>query len=104
MHLRDSQLHGDLALRQAVEEPEVQDLALALVERAEAGCEHRPVFGRLVARLLVAQQIDALEVGCLVAVERRRQRAGRVGTPDLQRLDDVFLVDLCRLCELRDRR
>jgi hypothetical protein len=62
VHLRDPELDGDLALREPVEEPEVQNLPFTLAERTKADGENGPVFRRCVPLLIVAQLVDPLEV------------------------------------------
>ena len=67
------------------------------------GCSRGSVLARLVAGLEVADRAERVELGILVAARRGGQRQGGVGLTDLQRLDDVFLVDLGGLCELGHR-
>ena len=66
MHLRDPDLLRDLRLRQPLEEAQVEDLALALVEVAEARLEHGPVLGDLVLVLLAADRLERVELAVLV--------------------------------------
>ena len=44
MHLRDADARGDLRLREPVEEAQLDDQALALVERATARLDERAVL------------------------------------------------------------
>src|SRR5512146_1353983 len=66
VHLRDPDLLGDLGLRQALEEAQVQDLPLALVEHPEAGREHRAVLRDLVSVLLGAERLERVELAVVV--------------------------------------
>src|SRR5688500_16710594 len=52
VHLRDPHLLRDLRLRQALEEPQMEDLPLALVEHLKSRREHRAILGHLVLVLL----------------------------------------------------
>src|SRR5206468_1896140 len=58
VHLRDPDLLSDLRLRQALEEAQVQDPALALVECAEPRREHGTVLRNLVLVLDLAQRLE----------------------------------------------
>ena len=103
MHLRDPDLLRDLALRQAVEEAQVQDPPLALVEGAEAGSEHGAVLRDRVLVLLGAERLERVELAVLVgAAGRERER--RVGAAGLERLQHELLLDAGCLRELGDRR
>src|SRR6266480_7740978 len=55
VHLRDADLLRDLGLRQPLEEPQVEDLPLALVEDPEARREDGEVLRDLVLVLLGAE-------------------------------------------------
>src|ERR1044071_4201262 len=70
VHLGDPDLDGDLRLGQALDEPELDDPALTLVERAQPRRKQLAVLGRLVAALLVVDQVDQLRAGALVRVDR----------------------------------
>ena len=103
MHLRDPDVLGDLALRQPVEEAQVEDPALALVEDAEAGSEHGAVLRDRVLVLLRSERLERVELAVLVgAAGRERER--RVGAPRLECLEHELLLHTRRLRELRDRR
>src|SRR5439155_12562577 len=65
VHLRDPDLLRDLRLGQAFEEPQVENLPLAVVENAEARREHRPVLGDLVLVLLRADRLERVELAVL---------------------------------------
>src|SRR5688572_13579674 len=67
VHLRDPDLLRDLRLREPVEEAQVQDAALALVQRAHAGLEHGPVLRDLVLVLLLADRLERVELVVPVA-------------------------------------
>ena len=104
VHLRDPDLLGDLRLGQPLEEAQVEDPALALVERAQAGRENGAVLAHLVLVLDRPERLERVEVGVVVSPARRGERERRVGLPALERLEHLFLVDAGRLRELGDRR
>src|ERR687888_668531 len=62
VHLRDADLLRDLRLRQALEEAQVEDLALALVEDPKPGREHCTVLRHLVLVLLGADRLQRVEL------------------------------------------
>ncbi len=66
VHLGDADLLCDLALRQPVEEAEMQDAPLALVECAEARGEHRPVLRDRVLVLFGSERLERVELAVLV--------------------------------------
>ena len=103
MHLGDADLLRDLALRQPVEEAEVQDAPLALVERAEARGEHRPVLRDRVLVLLGPERLERVELAVLVGSSDGERERG-VRAPGLERLEHQLLLDARGLRELRDRR
>ena len=78
--MRDTDLLRDLRLREPVEEAELQDHPLALVERTEAGREHRTVFRHLVLVLLAADRLEWIEIVLAVATASARERERRVRT------------------------
>ena len=105
MHLRDADALGDLALREALEEAQVEDVALALVELREARRERRAVLHRVVGLFLAAEVVD--EAGVLLAalaVGRGLQRDGVVGLARLERLEHLFGGGVGGLGELVDGR
>ena len=103
VHLRDPDLLCDLALRQPVEEAQVEDPALALVEHAEAGREHGAILRDRVLVLLGAERLERIELAVLVgAAGRERER--RVGAARLERLEHELLLDAGSLGELGNRR
>ena len=61
VHLRDAHLRGDLRLRQAFPEAQVEDPALALVEDFEPGREHGAVLADLVLVLDLAERLERVE-------------------------------------------
>src|SRR5262245_47985617 len=104
MHLRNADLGGDLGLCQPVEEAQLDDPALPLVERAEPGLDEDAVLDLAEPSVGRPEHVlHGLVVGALVA-ERLREGPRRVRLGRLQRLDDLVLVRLGRLGELRDRR
>src|SRR3954465_14945161 len=102
VHLGDPHLLRDLRLGETLEEAQVQDLALALVEDAEPGREHREVLGDLVARLLGAQRLERVELAFVIRARADRERKRRVRAAALQRLEHLLVRDPGRLGELRD--
>ena len=62
MHLGDADGRCDLRLGQAVDEAQPQDPPLALVERVQPRGDQVAVLGLLVARLLVLEQVDQLDL------------------------------------------
>src|SRR4051812_5067485 len=62
VHLRDPDLLRDLRLREALEETEVEDRALALVEDSEPGREHRAILRDLVLVLLGPDRLERVEL------------------------------------------
>ena len=66
MHLRDSDLLGDLRLGQTLEEAQVEDPPLALVELGEAGRQNGAVLAHLVLVLDGSQGLERVEVGVVV--------------------------------------
>src|SRR5436190_11899340 len=103
VHLRDADLLRDLGLRQPLEEPEVQDHALALVEDAEARREHGEVLRDLVLMLLGAERLERVELALVVLARTGGERERAVGPPALERLEHLFLAHLGGLRELSDR-
>src|SRR5215210_1364000 len=87
VHLRDPDLLRDLRLRQALEEAQVQDPALALVQDAKAGSEHGAVLGYLVLVLLGAERLERVELAVLVVPRAGRQRERAVRATALDRLE-----------------
>src|SRR5436305_4724766 len=78
VHLRDPDLLRDLRLRQPFEEAQVQDLALALVEDAEARREHGAILGHLVLVLVAADRLERVELLAVLLRAAARKRQGRV--------------------------
>src|SRR3954471_17005931 len=103
VHLRDPDLLCDLGLRQPVEEPELQDVPLALIEDPEAGGEHGAVFRYLVLVLLGADRLERIEILLAVAAAAGGERERRVGAAGLERFQDLFLLRTGGLRKLRDR-
>src|SRR5436190_5291662 len=103
VHLRDPDLLRDLGLRQAFEEPQVEDLALAFVEGAEARREDGEILRDLVPVLLGAERLERVELALLVLVRAAREREGAVGPAALEGFEHLFLADPGRLGELGDR-
>src|SRR5712691_5661801 len=68
VHLRDPDLLRDLRLRQALEEAEMQNLALAVVEDAEARREHCAVLRDFVLVLLGADGLEWIEFFAVLSV------------------------------------
>src|SRR3954470_12758083 len=62
VHLRDPDLLRDLRLGQPLEEPQVQDHALALVEHLEPRRQHRAILGHLVLVLDLAERLERIEL------------------------------------------
>jgi hypothetical protein len=82
----------------------VEDAPLALVEHSEPGLEHRPILRELVLVLLGADRLQRVDL--LVVAHRRpgRERQRAVGPSALERLQHLFLLHVCRLRQLGDRR
>src|SRR5207248_334957 len=104
VHLRDADLLRDLRLREALEEAQLQDHALALVERLEPRREHGAVLRHLVLVLLGADRLERIERLLPVAARRRRQRERRVRAAGFERLEHFLFLRARSLGELRDRR
>src|SRR5215210_1892362 len=104
VHLRDPDLLRDLRLRQPLEEPQVQDPALALVEHPEARGEHGAVLRDLVLMLLGAERLERVELPVLVVARPGGQRERAVRATALERLEHLFVGDARGLGELGDRR
>src|SRR5581483_12146773 len=104
VHLGDADLLGDLGLRQALEEPQVEDLPLARVERAEARLEHRAVLRHLVLVLLGADRLERVDLVVVATRGPDRQRERAVRPSALEGLEHLFLLDVRRLRQLGDRR
>src|SRR5436189_1738712 len=80
VHLRDPDLLRDLRLRQAFEEAEVQNLALAVVEDAEARREHGAVLRDFVLVLFGPDRLEWIELlSVFGAPTSRRERQRGVG-------------------------
>src|SRR6266581_3086414 len=79
VHLRDADLLCDLRLRQALEEPEVEDLPLALVEDAESRREHGAILRDLVLVLFRADRLERVELLAVLLAAAGRERQGGVG-------------------------
>src|SRR5690348_10708825 len=62
VHLRDSDLLGDLRLRQSLEEAEGYELPLAFVEEAETRREVGTILRDLVLVLLRADRLQRIEI------------------------------------------
>src|SRR3954471_11071863 len=103
VHLRDPDLLGDLGLRQAFEEAQVQDLPLTLVQHPESRREDGAVLGDVVLMLLRADRLERIELLAVLRPAAGRKRQRRVGAPGLERLEDLFLLGARRLGELGDR-
>src|SRR3954454_15429637 len=75
VHLRDAHLLGDLGLRQAFEEAQVQDLPLTLVQHTESRREDGAVLGDVVLMLLRADRLERIELLAVLrpAAGRKRQ-------------------------------
>src|SRR2546423_8356395 len=73
VHLRDPDLLGDLRLREAFEEAQVEDLPLPVVENAEAGREDGAVLGDLVGVLLRADRLERVEIPVVVLAAAGRE-------------------------------
>src|SRR6266536_1146755 len=104
VHLRDADLLRNLRLRQPLEEAQVEDLALALVEHAEAGREHGAVLRDLVLMLVAADRLERVELLAVLLGAPARERERRVGTARLERLEHLLLPDARGLRQLGDRR
>ncbi len=104
MHLRDADPRRDLRLRQALEEPHLDDCPLARVERVEAGLDEHAVLDLLVPGLDLAEHVLHRLLVAATGAERLREGAGRVRVVRLERLDDLVLADPDRLGQLCDRR
>src|SRR5918996_3120364 len=104
VHLRDSDLLRDLRLRKALEEAQVEDAALAFVERTQPRGEHGAVFAHLVFVLDLAERLERVEIRVAVAGGGGRKREGRVCLAALPRPEDLFLFHSRRLGEVGDRR
>src|SRR5712675_2347372 len=75
-----------------------------LVQRLEAGRQHRTVLGDLVLVLLGAERLERIEVVVVASPAADRQRERRVRAARLERLEHFLLLDAGGLRELRDRR
>ena len=82
MHLRDADLLCDLALRQSVEEAQMQDPPLALVECAEARGEHRAVLRDGVLVLFRPERLERVELAVLVASRPAESESEVYARPD----------------------
>src|SRR5919198_4497882 len=78
VHLRNADLLRDLRLRQALEEAQVQDPALALVEDAETGRQHRAVLRDFVLVLLGADRLERVQLLPVLLPTAGRERERRV--------------------------
>src|ERR687891_352117 len=103
VHLRDPDLLGDLRLREAFPEAQVDDAPLALVQRPEARREDGAVLAHLVLVLQRPERLERVEVGVVAVAGGRRERHRRVGLAGLERLQDLLLVHAGRLGKLGDR-
>src|SRR5579883_1238944 len=92
VHLRDPDLLGDLRLCQALEEAEVEDRALAVVERPEARREHGAVLRDLVGVLDLAERLERVELLPVLGAPAGGERERRVGAAGLERLEHLFLL------------
>src|SRR3954468_6283078 len=82
----------------------MQDPALALVEDAEAGREHRAVLRDVVLVLLGADRLERVELLTILLAATRRQRQRGVRPAGLEGLEHLLFLDAGALRELRDRR
>ena len=92
LHLRDADPLADLALRQVLDEAQVQDLAVALRQRLEPLLEHHVVLDLVEVLVAAADLLDERDRAAVVASAHRRRgvergRAGRVR--GLDRLADL---------------
>src|SRR5512132_412222 len=83
----------------------MENAAFSVVQRPKPRSEHRPILAHLVFVLDLAERLERVEVGSVVAAAPARsgERESRVGLPALERLEHLFLLDARRLRELRDR-
>ena len=78
----------------------IDDPPLALLEPFETGANDGAALERLVAGLVLADQVDQRQLAARVDGGRERRR--RVCARGLERLDHVFFLDVGRLGELGD--
>ncbi len=93
LHLGDAEAAGDLGLGQALEEPQLDHLALAARQLVEQGVEGGALFGPSQLGVLLAQPL-AEGLSRISVGPRRVQRGEPVGLAGLERLEHVFLGGL----------
>src|SRR2546430_5343335 len=84
-----------------MEEAQLDDAALALVQRLETGLDHRTLLDALVPALFLADQLGQ---GLPVLVEGSREAANRVCVRGLEGFDHLILVGVGGLGQLFDGR
>jgi len=88
-------------LRQLVEEAKLDDAALALVERVQAGGDQRAVLDLLEAGVFDAQLLGERVVSPVL--ERRMQGSSGIRVRGVERVDHLFLLRPGRLGKLGNR-
>src|SRR5829696_192610 len=102
VHLRETDPLGDLGLRQTLLEAHAQDLPLARREPLQRRLQGGAILRALEAGVLVADRLERVEL--VLAARSRRERHGRVGRPDLHRLEHLLRRGLELLGDLGDAR
>ena len=102
VHLADAEPAGDLGLREALEETQVQDRALPGRELGDEGREGDPVLA--VDQVLVLAAQLGRQRGVVVAPGRGVERREPVGVARFDRLQHLFLRHRRGVGDLADRR
>src|SRR5919106_99790 len=104
VHLRDPHAVGDLRLREALEEPQVEDLTLALRELLHLRRQRGSILEVLEMLVLLAQVVGEGGRSTLLGLNGRVERGEVVRLCDLQTFQHALLAYPGGLGDLLDRR